>query len=281
MSNNLNKLSFDELRTKYSKMRDNRKSLKSQSVNKTQIEKMRKKHLEDFKKLSFAIIIPYRDNLDGSKVRYKQMQKFIKVMPTYLKKLGKKYTFKIIIVEQGNKKKFNRGVLLNVGFLLAEHNVDYFIFHDVDLFPDDDMLKYYGCYPFKPIHLAHIWTKYSVGGKYFGGVNSFNKEDFRKINGYPNDYWGWGGEDDELYDRVVNCNLTVINPKNGKYIEEEHEKATKAEENPFPNKMKLRLQHNKWKENGLSNVKYKFVKNKKGEKVTKLNKHSVLVTINF
>ena len=45
--------------------------------------------------------------------------------------------------------------------------------------------------------------------------------------------------------------------------------------------MKLRLQHNKWKDNGLSNVKYKFVKNKKGEKVTKLNKHSVLVTINF
>ena len=98
MSNNLNKLSFHELRTKYSKMRDNRKTLKSQSVNKTQIEKMRKKHLEDFKKLSFAIIIPYRDNLDGSKVRHKQMQKFIKVMPTYFKKLGKAYTFKIMIV---------------------------------------------------------------------------------------------------------------------------------------------------------------------------------------
>ena len=266
MSNNLNKLSFDEVKIKYFKMLNNRKSFKSQNVNKTQIEKMCNKYLKDFKKLSLAIIVPYRDNLDGSKVRHKQLEKFIKVMPTYLKKLGKHYTFKIIIVEQGNKKKFNRGILLNVGFLLAEHNVDYFIFHDVDLFPDNDMLKYYGCYPFKPIHLAHIWTKYSIGGKYFGGVNSFNKADFRKINGYPNDYWGWGGEDDELYDRVVNSNLTVINPKNGKYKEMEHEKPTKTEENPFPNKM---------------NVKYKFVKNKKGEKVTKLNKHSVLVTINF
>ena len=281
MSNNLNKLSFNELKDRYFKMCNNRPSLKSQNINKTNIEKIRKKYLDDFKKLSFAIIVPYRDNLDGSQVRYKQMRKFIKVMPTYLKKLGKKYTFKIIIIEQGNKKKFNRGVLLNVGFLLAEHNVDYFIFHDVDLFPDNDMLKYYGCYPFKPIHLAHIWTKYSVSGKYFGGVNSFNKEDFRKINGYPNNYWGWGGEDDELYDRVVNSNLTVINPKNGKYKEMEHEKPTKAEENPFPNKMKLRLQHNKWKENGLNNVKYRFVKNKDGEKVTKLNKYSVLVTINF
>lgn len=279
MNNNLNKLSFNEIKDRYKKLKDSRKSFKTQSLNKTQIEKHRKKHLKYFSKLSFAIIVPYRDNLDGSKVRHKQLLKFIKAMPVYFNKLGKRYKFKIIIVEQGNKKKFNRGVLLNVGFLLAEHNVDYFIFHDVDLFPDDDMRKYYGCYPFKPIHLAHIWTKYGVGGKYFGGVNSFNKEDFRKINGYPNDYWGWGGEDDELYDRVVNCNLTVINPKNGKYKEMKHEKATNEEVNP--NKMKLRLQHNKWKENGLNNVKYNIVKNKKGEKVTKLNKHSVLVTINF
>jgi hypothetical protein len=281
MNNNLSKLSFDELKTRYGKMKTSQKLLKTQAINKTQIEKLRKKHLKDFNELSFAIIVPYRDNLDGSKVRHKQLTKFIKYMPTYFKKLGKNYKFKIIIVEQGNKKKFNRGVLLNVGFLLAEHNVDYFIFHDIDLFPDKDMLHYYGCYPFKPIHLAHIWTKYGVGGKYFGGVNSFNKADFRKINGFPNDYWGWGGEDDELYDRVVNSNLTVINPKNGKYKEMEHDKPMKEEENPFPEKMRLRLQHDKWKENGLNNVKYTIVKNKKDEKVTKLNAHSVLVTINF
>mgnify|MGYP003328867039 CR=1 FL=1 len=80
---------------------------------------------------------------------------------------------------------------------------------------------------FKPIHLGHIWIKYGVDGKYFGGVNSFNREDFRKINGFPSNYWGWGGEDDKLYDRVVECNLTVINPKTGKYKEMEHNKPTK------------------------------------------------------
>ena len=73
------------------------------------------------------------------------------------------------------------------------------------------------------------------------------------------------------------CNLVLH--CNGKYKEMKHEKPTKEEVNP--NKMKLRLQHNKWKENGLNNVKYKIVKNKKGEKVTKLNAYSVLVTINF
>ena len=270
---------MNNLRREYIKMKNSRKIVKSNNINKNKINDLSKKYLKDYKELSFAIIVPYRDNLDGSQVRKKQLDKFIDVMPKYFSKLGKKYKFKIIIVEQGNSKKFNRGVLLNVGFLIAEHNVDYFIFHDIDLFPDKDMLKYYACFPFKPIHLAHIWTKYGVDGKYFGGVNSFNKEDFRKINGYPNDYWGWGGEDDELYDRVVNCNLTVINPKNGTYQEMEHNKPTKEEVNP--NKMRLRLQHKNWKKNGLNNVEYSFLKTKNNKKVNKLNDHSFLVKIDF
>lgn len=30
--------------------------------------------------------------------------------------------------------------------------------------------------------------------KYFGGVVSFSEEDMKRINGYPNTFWGWGGE---------------------------------------------------------------------------------------
>lgn len=41
------------------------------------------------------------------------------------------------------------------------------------------------------------------GGRYFGGVVSFNREDFEKINGFPNTFWGWGGEDDEMYSRIM------------------------------------------------------------------------------
>lgn len=40
-------------------------------------------------------------------------------------------------------------------------------------------------------------------GRYFGGVVAFNQEDFEKINGFPNTFWGWGGEDDEMYSRIV------------------------------------------------------------------------------
>lgn len=32
---------------------------------------------------------------------------------------------------------------------------------------------------------------------------AFNRKDFEAINGFPNTFWGWGGEDDEMYSRIV------------------------------------------------------------------------------
>ena len=37
----------------------------------------------------------------------------------------------------------------------------------------------------------------------FGGVTAFRLSDFVGTNGYPTVYWGWGGEDDDMYLRVV------------------------------------------------------------------------------
>jgi hypothetical protein len=38
---------------------------------------------------------------------------------------------------------------------------------------------------------------------FFGGATAFSMEDFIGANGCPNVYWGWGGEDDDMYLRVV------------------------------------------------------------------------------
>ena len=38
---------------------------------------------------------------------------------------------------------------------------------------------------------------------YFGGVTAFRRSDILGINGHPTVYWGWGGEDDDIYLRVV------------------------------------------------------------------------------
>lgn len=37
--------------------------------------------------------------------------------------------------------------------------------------------------------------------EFFGGVSGLTVEQFQKINGFPNAFWGWGGEDDDLWNR--------------------------------------------------------------------------------
>lgn len=39
--------------------------------------------------------------------------------------------------------------------------------------------------------------------EFFGGVSGLTVEQFHKINGFPNAFWGWGGEDDDLWNRLV------------------------------------------------------------------------------
>lgn len=43
---------------------------------------------------------------------------------------------------------------------------------------------------------------------HFGGVTALTTIDFREINGFSNAYWGWGGEDSDLFRRVKFHNLT-------------------------------------------------------------------------
>jgi len=39
-----------------------------------------------------------------------------------------------------------------------------------------------------------------------GGVVAFSKHQFEKVNGFSNQFWGWGGEDDDLALRVRSFN---------------------------------------------------------------------------
>ena len=255
---------INDLKKKYGKMSDEREMINFKNLNLTNKRLVKNK--------SFVIIIPYRD--DDKHVRKKHLETFITKIPKLFNNFSN--DFKILIVEQYNKKnRFNRGVLLNIGFEICKDSFDYFIFHDIDLIPDNDLIPYYTIYPFRPIHLARLHTKYSVGGKYFGGVNSFNKKDFIKINGYPNNYWGWGGEDDELYDRVVDAKLDVYVPKKGKYTELKHNNPTTQQKLPFNQKMRLRLQHSDWRKNGLNNLKYEHVN------IKKLKKNISIVSVKF
>lgn len=205
---------------------------------------------------NYAIIIPYRN--DKNNERKKQLEKFIQ-----FSKKNFKENVKIFIIEQSDyENKFNRGKLLNIGIKISK-NIDHYIFHDVDLLPDKELLKYYSTYPKIPIHIARVWKTKYTGYGFFGGITSISKTQIYKINGFPNNFWGWGGEDDALYNRISKINKNILAPNKGNVSEIIHKQA-EVSNNDLINKKKLILEDlKKWKKNGLNSLKFDILKKKR------------------
>jgi hypothetical protein len=153
--------------------------------------------------MKLGIIVPYRD-------RESHLEKFRDGINSYFK--NNKIKYELIIVEQSDDKPFNRGKLLNIGFIKAkEMGCDYIVFHDVDMVPIEVDYSYSEI----PLHLATNFeleydkSKNLQFDDYFGGVTMFGSETFERINGYSNLYWGWGFEDDDLLFRVSNKKIAL------------------------------------------------------------------------
>lgn len=227
-----------------------------------------------------AIIVPYRD-IHAAQNRAKHLQQFVPYMQEFLQKQVQKGTlidYHIYIVEQSNdNRKFNRGKLLNIGFDIARKNKcrnpsdpkhDVFIFHDVDLLPGDDLGSSYTKFPTVPLHIARVWDRYSNNPKYFGGIVSFSESDMKRINGYPNTFWGWGGEDDEMQKRCEKLGICWDSPRKGTIQDLEgmnlKEKLTFLKNNRNWKCMvkweALKEHETTWRMNGLADLKYSILK---------------------
>ena len=146
-------------------------------------------------KKKLAIIVPYRN-------RESHLNIFVPYIEEYL---GDKFEYKIFVIEQKDNKPFNRGKLLTAVFKESGSDFDYYCFHDVDMLPIDADYSY--CE--QPTHLANTVDGEQSFYNYFGGVTILSKLDFKIINGYSNEYWGWGFEDDDLLQRCIQCNLSL------------------------------------------------------------------------
>jgi len=155
--------------------------------------------------LSPAILIPYRDN--PTKERSVQLKQFV----DHFSKAPWN-AFHVYIIEQSeDNRKFNRGALLNVGAHLAKKH-SHLILHDIDLLPDTSILPYYTMFPDHPIHIGWAWTAKYNYLTFLGGILSVSAKDFQQINGYPNQFWGWGGEDDVLHNRFIHAKIPIYRP---------------------------------------------------------------------
>ena len=145
-----------------------------------------------------GICIPYRN-------RKEHIENLIPYLSKYLNEKGINHAF--YVGHQIDDRLFNRGAMKNIAAHYAfEDGCDYIAWHDVDMLAlDKDGLICDYSYPDKsPIHIATRLSKYNYGlgyDQYFGGVVLFTKEQAYQTNGYSNDYWDWGQEDDDLFFR--------------------------------------------------------------------------------
>ena len=151
-----------------------------------------------------AIIVPYRN-------RSEQLVVFLRHLHPFLRK--QELHYRIYIVNQADKNKFNRAMLFNVGYTeaLKDFPWDCFIFHDVDLLPEDDR-NLYSC-PDNPRHMSVAVDKFKYKLPYkqiFGGVAAIRTDQFKRLNGFSNLFWGWGGEDDDMSKRIHYRKLKII-----------------------------------------------------------------------
>ena len=101
---------------------------------------------------------------------------------------------------------------MNAGFLHVRRNYpafDCFIFHDVDLLLENEH-GLYKCSDRFPRHLSSSIDKYHYTVPWAGitgGVMAFTPQQYEAVNGFSNEYWGWGCEDDDMFIRIVNSCL--------------------------------------------------------------------------
>jgi len=258
-------------------------------INKTLLPELQGLVKGDNNNMTMNVIVAYRDPGDGSR---KEQLRIFKEQMNLIFKDQTDIQFYIIeqetarpdygllpeLIKQPNSDmaKFNLGLLKNIGFELASKKKskkkDYFILTDVDLLPSMNLVEEYLKYPKNPIHLANKGTRYNMDGKdanFLGGVISVSDKDFRKANGYPNNFWGWGGEDNALNRRFRDNHLRVEKP-NEHVIDLEKldlkEKLTKLkvdQTKELRKREKLDEDRSNWSQNGLSNIKDKFKITKK------------------
>lgn len=142
------------------------------------------------------VIVPYRNRPD-------QLDKFINYLFEYLRNTSLEF-FNIYVVEQKDNKDFNKGCLLNIGFLETHRERNsYYCFHDIDLLPKSSQARYIK----PPLNtIIHPYGhKHCLSNKILINTNTFVK-----LNGFSTKYWKWGFEDTDFQLRAKYNQVSIL-----------------------------------------------------------------------
>ncbi|XP_040188317.1 beta-1,4-galactosyltransferase 3-like isoform X2 [Rana temporaria] len=200
-----------------------------------------------------AIVIPQRN-------RERHLKYLLYNLHPFLQR--QQLNYGIYVIQQAGNFTFNRAKLMNVGFkeAMKDEAWDCLFFHDVDLIPEDDR-NLYTCDGF-PKHVSVAIDKFNYILPYqlcFGGVSALTPEQYEKVNGFSNNYWGWGGEDDDLATRVQIGGMQISRPSVlvGRYKMIQHVRDQGNKENQQRFHL-LGQTRGTWRQDGLNTLQYKL-----------------------
>ncbi|XP_052749597.1 beta-1,4-galactosyltransferase 1-like [Galleria mellonella] len=197
-------------------------------------------------RFSTAIIVPYRN-------RAEQLRGFLVYMHTFLHHQCIHY--RIYVVEQLDSRMFNRAKLLNIGALAAMRSgYPCLILHDVDLLPLRPG-NLYACTK-QPRHMSSSINKFRYVLPYlnvFGGAVAIASNQYKAVNGMSNEYFGWGGEDDDFYARLEAKGLKMsrFEPETSRYHMVSHKSQHKGS-----GRQKLKVAKERMASDGLNSLTY-------------------------
>mgnify|MGYP000135231218 CR=1 FL=1 len=156
----------------------------------------------------FVFLIAYRAR-GLQTFRRGQIVRMLESIKTYFGKHGVPFT--ILIAEQDDDERFNRGKLLNAAFLESEllltrphkyvhFNVDYEFNQDFP-FPAELLTFTSGIIDLHRLQLPVL-----------GAACVFDADSYKKMGGFPNDLCGWGGDDWAIYNRAMSAGVKVHTP---------------------------------------------------------------------
>jgi hypothetical protein len=250
---------------------------------------------------SIAIITIYRNKSDNTRLEQKRL--FVYWMNKMLSQIC---NYDLIVVEQSKDYQFNIGKLKNIGFDYLNKNKSNkiytnYIFADIDTIPDSNLIGYFFKQTDSLNTLAKYGTRYeSIDNAnvnkhvnthvnkhvkprpFVGALISCSQNVFKELNGYPNNFYGWEGEDTNLLLRLYGLNKPLYVNSSGKVIDIEElggfkkDITVKISELNTNSDREKNINWENYKSNGLTNLNYTVLYENKSKYLNSTNYHIIV-----